>query len=394
MRCLRGSRLRYPRCASSAPKAVDSEAVTGNSTLTAVKILIVDTCYPAFLAHHYASRPALAKESYAAQWQALMSTFFGTADSYSHYLGQIGHEAHEVVVNAELLQRAWAAEHGLGGRLLPRVRRHRALRDVLLAQVEDFRPDVVYVQDLGYLPVEMLQRIRAMTGLLVGQLGSEPPIEQLAVFDLLCTSFPHFVPRLREAGRDVEYFRIGFDPRVLDHLHVDRTAGAVFVGTLAHSRWQNANALVERAARRAQIEIWGFGGEDDWPSDSPFGGGRRGEAWGLDMYRVLASARIAVNRHGDIAGDYANNMRLFEATGVGTLLLTEEKRNLHELFRVGEEVVEYRDEDDLVRKIEYYVEHEDERAPIAAAGQQRTLRDHTYRNRMAELVDILACRLD
>ena len=33
------------------------------------------------------------------------------------------------------------------------------------------------------------------------------------------------------------------------------------------------------------------------------------------MYRVLARTRVAVNRHGDIAEGYANNMRLFEATG-------------------------------------------------------------------------------
>ena len=49
----------------------------------------------------------------------------------------------------------------------------------------------------------------------------------------------------------------------------------------------------------------------------------------------------------------------------------------------------YTDEDDLVEKIGNYLADEDERRRIARAGQQRTLREHTYAHRMQELVDVL-----
>jgi spore maturation protein CgeB len=107
------------------------------------------------------------------------------------------------------------------------------------------------------------------------------------------------------------------------------------------------------------------------------------------MLEVLASARIAVNRHIDVAEDNANNMRLYEGTGVGSLLLTDAKQNLGELFDVGREVIAYRDEDELVEAVEHFLAHEDERAAVAAAGQGRTLREHTYEVRMRELADIL-----
>ena len=64
-----------------------------------MRVLIIDTCYPEFLTHHYAASPGLDRRPYAEQWRALMDTFFGTADAYSHQLGELGHEAHEVVVN-------------------------------------------------------------------------------------------------------------------------------------------------------------------------------------------------------------------------------------------------------------------------------------------------------
>ena len=39
--------------------------------------------------------------------------------------------------------------------------------------------------------------------------------------------------------------------------------------------------------------------------------------------------------------------------------------------------------------IEYYLQHDEERETIAHAGQRRTLPDHTYSDRMQELVDII-----
>jgi len=107
------------------------------------------------------------------------------------------------------------------------------------------------------------------------------------------------------------------------------------------------------------------------------------------MYRILAESQIGLNRHIDLSERFANNMRLFEATGVGTLLLTDWKDNLHELFEVGKEVVAYRTPQECAELVKHYLEHDGERRAVAKAGQERTLRDHTYQQRMKELADIV-----
>jgi spore maturation protein CgeB len=357
-----------------------------------VRIFIVDTFYPAFLEAHYRAHPGLERASYDEQWGSLMSTFFGTADSYSHYLGALGHDAHEFVVNAVPLQRAWAREHGVRRRGL-RSFLGRAEPELVLAQAAEFRPDVVYVQNLSVLPPATLRQLRRPARLLVGQIASElPEAAQLEPFDVIVTSFPHFVTRFPD-GVHGEYLRIGFDPRVLDR--VDRTEehGAVFAGSLGRLQHDRGNAALAAAAERVAIDFWGRGYED-WPDGSAVRRRYRGEAWGLEMYRVLAAARISLNRHIDVAETFANNMRLYESTGVGTLLMTDAKQNLGDLFEVGSEVVAYDDADDLVAKIEHYLENDDERRRIAAAGQRRTLAEHTYGRRMEELVEILSRHLD
>jgi spore maturation protein CgeB len=107
------------------------------------------------------------------------------------------------------------------------------------------------------------------------------------------------------------------------------------------------------------------------------------------MYEVLHQSWMTLNHHIDAAGDYAGNIRLFEATGVGTLLISDWKKNLSEMFVPDKEIVVYRSPQECVDMIHYYLLHDAERDAIATAGQQRTLREHNYFNRMQELVGII-----
>ena len=366
-----------------------------------MRVLVVDTYYPAFLRAHYEERPGLGELSYADQHRSLMERSFGTSDAYSHNLRAHGHEALDVVANAEPLQLAWVREAGAArtaraGTHLPGrwgiAARERLPQRIAAAQVEVFGPDVVYLQDLNFFSREDLDRFRAAGRLIVGQIASAaPPAEVLRGFDLITTSFPHYVERFRALGVDSEYLPIAFDERVLERVPArDRDVDVAFVGGLDPRVHPGGVALLERLAVRLPLEVWGYGGDELQP---PLDERWRGEAWGLDMYAILARARISLNRHIEAAEGFANNMRLFEATGVGSLLVTEAAPNLHELFEPGREVVAFDGEDDVVAKVEHLLANEDERAAIAAAGQARTLREHTYARRIAQLAEILQARL-
>ena len=63
---------------------------------------------------------------------------------------------------------------------------------------------------------------------------------------------------------------------------------------------------------------------------------------GIDMYTLLHQSRLTFNKHTDQAGNCVGNMRMFEATGVGTCLLTDTGNNLPDLFEEDREVVTYR----------------------------------------------------
>lgn len=370
-----------------------------------MKILFIDTYYPEFLAEHY-RRNVLAELSYAEQRASLLASRFGISDFYSRHLRTLGVESEEIIANCAPLQLRWAREHGLphplrampgawaqawwAGRLIAVT---RALLPVVAAQVRQSRPDVLYLHDLNFVPPRLLRLLKRSVGLVVGQIASPlPPPDYLGPYDLILTSFPHFVDRLRSQGIAAEYFRLGFDPVVLDEIGPQPKRWACsFVGGISRHH-ERGTAFLEYAARHAEVDFFGYGAETLAPS-SPIVPRHHGAVWALDMYRAVAQSHITLNRHVDVAEGFANNMRLYEATGIGTMLLTDAKANLSALFDVGREVVAYTSAEDAVDKIHYYAAHPDERDAIARAGQARTMREHTYQARMRELREILARHL-
>ncbi|MFJ2995298.1 glycosyltransferase [Pandoraea sp. NPDC087047] len=369
-----------------------------------MRILLLDTYYPAFLKATYAAQPGLAAASYDAQHQAMLGQLFGTSDFYSRHLQAMGHEAHDLIVNNLPAQTTWAKEHGtrintLALRVPQRLRRLPVLRgmlealpglvDIAVEQIIDYRPDVLYCQDLWFMTPRAMARVRPYVGKIVGQIASPmPPDPLIHSYDLILTSFPHFVPRLRAMGVASEYFRIGFDTRVLEALgDVSRDIDVSFVGGISRHHGK-ALPMLTYLAQNTPIQFFGYGAAS-LERTSPIAARHRGEVWGLNMYRALARSRVTLNRHINVAENNANNMRLFEATGVGTLLITDRKDNLGELFEVGKEVVAYDSQEEAVELIRYYMDHPEEADAIARAGQARTLREHTYERRMHELVPIL-----
>ncbi len=344
--------------------------------------LFLNTYYPRFLQEHYAREAELAEAPYLDQKTSIQARLFGDSDFYSRALTHFGWSAEDLIVNCDPLQKGWARDN------CPELLNRSSL-EIALEQIRRVRPQVVYLQDLSIATAQFLSLLRSLTELVVGQIASPLPSgTDLAGFDIIISSFPHFVDRFRRQGNTAYYQPLAFEPRVLDTLApCERELPVTFVGGLStvHGR---GTAFLSRLAELVPVQFWGYG-VDSLPRESPIRKSHRGEAWGQDMFSLLQQSRITINRHIDVAEKFANNMRLFEATGCGSLLITDYKPNLGELFEIGGEVVAYRSPEECAALIKYYLAHPDEAEKIAQAGQRRTLRDHTYQKRMEQTAEIL-----
>ncbi|OGQ92975.1 MAG: hypothetical protein A2253_08340 [Deltaproteobacteria bacterium RIFOXYA2_FULL_55_11] len=391
------------------------------------RLLILNTDYPEFLCWLYAQHPGLENEPYDEQMRSRNESLFGVADFYSSNLRRLGHEAWDIHANNEFMQRAWAREHGIRSdqpsgilqhwigmlqatkRAMPKapVRylrrllhplvdsingRPRWFYDILEAQIKHYKPDVLLNQDMG-ISSRFLNEMKPHVRMLVGQIASPlPEGEEFGCYDLVISSLPNFVEHFRRMRVPVELHRFAFEPKVLSHLSDGYAKIAIsFVGSLSQDH-QTRVQLLEHLCARLGLKVWGreAGGLS---KNSSIRQCYMGRAWGIEMYQILYNSKMTLNHHIGVAESYANNMRLFEATGVGSLLVTDWKTNLAEMFKEGEEVVTYRTPEECAELVRYFLEHDNEREAIARAGQKRTLREHTYYQRMQELGDIVHARL-
>jgi spore maturation protein CgeB len=372
-----------------------------------MRVLILNTDYFEFLCWLYTQHPQLERQAYEEQMRVRNESLFGVADFYSSNLRKLGYEAWDIHANNKFLQKAWADEHGLrldSGRrwefrlrrgIVPWVSRVQCpwFFNILKAQIKHYNPDILLNQAMDTISSSFLKEMKPHVRLLMGQHAAPlPEREDFSCYDFVVSSLPNLVGHFRRMGIPAELHRLAFEPRVLRKLRDgEPKTPIIFVGSMT-AHHQDRVQLLESLCRRPETKIYGQG-IDCLPKDSLIRQRYQGEAWGVDMYQLLFNSKITINHHIGMAKSYANNMRLFEATGVGTLLVTDWKKNLHEMFEPGKEVVCYRTREECAETLQYYLEHDKEREEIARAGQQRTLRDHTYYQRMQELMDIVERQL-
>lgn len=87
-------------------------------------------------------------------------------------------------------------------------------------------------------------------------------------------------------------------------------------------------------------------------------------------------AKIGINIHWSEHG--LGNQRLYHLPGNGAMQISDCSAALGQIFEVGREVVGYDNSEDLLTKITYYLEHDEERQRIAVAGHRRALRDYRF----------------
>jgi hypothetical protein len=397
-----------------------------------MKITFLKAAYPDYIRAFYGQRPELASQPYRAQKEALSLDAFNYCGSWESLLPRHGWEAEEFQYNIPPLQQAWLRERKSSNH------RFNSLESVALAQVRESRPDVLY---FGSHDSHLLAAIRdevPTIRFVVGPVGSAvPPSDVWAKLDLILSCAPETVARFRAEGLDAELFSHSFDTRVTNHLDpAKQNIDCSFVGQVcqgaeyhgdregllehlvrcsvdlqifspsfrfgAYSETQlglkRALYYVARGARGAGIpegvlestplikKVLRYPCAPKSAANTILKPNLRPAVFGLKMHDVVHSSRVSLNMHANSSPTHASNMRIFEATGNASCLLTDWKPNISELFTPDFEIVTYRNAEECCEKLRYLLDHPAYCDEIAHAGQRRCLSDHTHEIRI-ELFD-------
>lgn len=345
----------------------------------------------------YARHPELINAPFRAQMAGLFEDGFYGTQMVAPYLEPLGYESQVCIANCMPAQHRWAVENGLPGVDSPQLHSARPHFDVgmitherwpleiVRAQIESFRPDVLYIAH-GDAPFDsgLVRSCSWKPRLVLGwRAASMQDHTDFSAFDCVLSSSECFRERARELGAPAtENWVPGFPDHVADAVRFESPKWDLgFTGQWSQWHLQRNGYLLELAgladeeAERCSLVLF-LMRRHEFPPPPQIASRDFGVRFGIDMFRALRAARIQFNSSADLTLGECVNMRVFEAAGVGAFQLAQHHPNLGEYFEIGREVETFDDVHELRDKVRHYLAHPSAREAMAARAQERCLRDH------------------
>jgi len=372
-------------------------------------IRILSFAYPPVLGELFKKHPNFIELSYQEQKQIYFLGKFIDTDGFSRNMNLLGNDCLDIVYDLEVMQKSWAREHNLN------YGENSWQYEILVEQLNYYKPDVLYFQGGNRLLYNFNFKDTCPSIKLLAAFYGFPHLEAKGA-DFLLAGYPLLYDEFKKQGIETYLVYHSFDDNILEAINSrqeskDLLYDFTFVGSSGygwearhHSRYWYLRELIEKTDLKlwlyepARVQYKNITFPEKFRAMEPlrelFPEKCSPPLCGLDMYKVLSRSKVTFNRHPEFTVDESlGNMRLFEATGVRACLLSDRGDNISNLFEENKEIVTYASIEEAIEKVNYLLGHEDERKAIAAAGQKRTLKDHTVRNRCEEINAIFQKKL-
>ncbi|MBM3894431.1 glycosyltransferase [Candidatus Dependentiae bacterium] len=198
-------------------------------------------------------------------------------------------------------------------------------------------------------------------------------VESLALYDVVLSWSLALMPILTSLGvRHVCYFPFGYDARFFEHfLPKEPLYDVGFIGTADDERFELLSQIVKRLPL-LKIGVWGNRWDEYKDQDEILYERYCGSAeYKQQMVDRLRACKIVLNPL-RLQNYTAHNMRSLEAAAAEVFqLATYSHEHADILFTENESIAMYKDVDDLERKINWYLDHPEERIKMAAEAKKR-----------------------
>lgn len=278
----------------------------------------------------------------------------------------------------------------------------KRLNKKLISAIKSFKPDLFLEAGGNRIfpeTVEEIKRYGTKTALwTIDVPGSDfdSIIKAASHYDFVFTGGSEAYDILNEKGvKNLQWFPFACDPEfhkpVLLNEEEKKLYGSdvVFVGTVDPVLYPFRVKTLEFISD-FNLSIWGPGAENI-PHDSKIKPLIRGEKTTPEIWtKIYSASKIVLCMHykdpeGKIPCHQASP-RVYEVLACGAFLMVDEQRDIIRLFKDREELVVFKDTDELKRLIRYYLERPDERKMIAENGRKKVLMEHTYKHRIEEML--------
>jgi spore maturation protein CgeB len=277
----------------------------------------------------------------------------------------------------------------------------------IIKEIKNFDPDIILIFKGTFLDENLLKVIKFLDGkkrIIIHYMNDESENNnfinhslRLAPFvDFIFTTAYNYLPIYYQFGFKAYYLPFACFPLIhnkISDMKINKFSyDVIFVGTYRPEREILLKALLSSLAKFKKIRIGIFG--RGWQKSRYTivkNLAMSHELIGESLTKAYNSSKIVLNIHKplDKIDGMKANMRVFEATGCGSLLLTDYIHGIEEFYNIGKELLTYNNVEDLVSSIDFLLTNENTREEIAHKGFERTHREHAYLNRVKYMMSLI-----
>ncbi len=397
-----------------------------------MKIAILSSIYPQHAQDIYRENPLLHQRTSDEQMEYIRWHALSSYTRWNELLTKLKFKVIEFVHNLPTVEKKWAKENQIDT---------TETEDVLnigLEKVKRFEPDILYcTSPVCYIKSSFLKELISILPKrpkIIAWYGADCGKEEIfQFFDLTLSNSKHLVNSLRNRKIPADFLQHSFEPAVLDKIKIPekRINRVGFFGNLDVSTYDfkkrtellrkifeieknidvhgtvyvpkrferykysaikarhDFSRIVEKLYPLKRIKIWSQIENlppNPWPLGKKFTQQVKPALFGQKMLQALSNYQVAFNYHNKHTGNYACNMRLFEATGVGCCLLTDNKSDINSIFEPDSEIVTFSNPEDAISKVKFLIKEPKLAKKIALAGQKRTLTEYTAEKQVGHFV--------
>lgn len=191
--------------------------------------------------------------------------------------------------------------------------------------------------------------------------------------DLTLQTTKTMVQRYIRSGYPCIYFPLASDPKIFKRGEIE-DIDVLFIGNCYGKR----EALISKCLRSG-INVKAYG------LDFPLG-----YVSGEDVPQLCGRAKIILGSGLVGHSSKINTLKLrdFDAPMSGALYLTSYNPSLLELYNENVEILTYRNHEECIKKIKYYLSNDRERVAIAKNGRAKAVANHTWDKRFELLISM------
>ena len=201
-------------------------------------------------------------------------------------------------------------------------------------------------------------------------------IKSLPFYDIYLTTKSYNVEELKKLGcPEVRFIANAFCPAI-HHIYEispeEKIKYGSDVGFIGCFEQERAKALLFLAENGIRVRVWGYGRWNKLKNIHPNLKIENKPLWAKEYAKVLSVFKINLCFLRKVNRDLQTT-RSVEIPACGGFMLAERTNEHLELFEEKKEAEYFSDNEELLRKVKYYLEHDEERELIAKAGHRRCI---------------------